>query len=66
MAQPTRLSACIYPSQRNGAQFQVVARITASNVSYAVTSSVAVLTVHGDTNPPIASYNPRPVRSWWD
>ena len=44
----------------SGAQFQVVAANTASNVYYAVTSSVAVLTVNPSTNPPVASYDPTP------
>jgi hypothetical protein len=37
----------------NGAQFQVIVQNVISNVTYAVTSSVATLTVFPDTNPPI-------------
>ena len=44
----------------SGAQFKVVAANTVSNVNYAVTSSVAVLTVNADTNAPLASYSPLP------
>jgi len=44
----------------NQAQFQVVAANTVSNTYYAVTSSVAVLTVQPDTNAPLASYLPVP------
>jgi hypothetical protein len=37
----------------HNAQFQVVVANTVSNVNYAVTSSVATLTVIADTNPPV-------------
>ncbi len=37
----------------NGAQFQVVVQNVVSNVTYAVSSSVATLTVIADTNPPV-------------
>ena len=37
----------------NGAQFQVVVQNVVSNVTYAVTSTVASLTVIADTNPPV-------------
>ena len=37
----------------NGAQFNVVAQNVVSNVTYAVTSSAATLTVIADTNPPV-------------
>ncbi len=37
----------------NGAQFRAVVQNLVSNVSYAVTSSVATLTVIADTNPPV-------------
>ncbi len=37
----------------NGAQFQVVVQNVVSNVTCAVTSTVATLTVIADTNPPV-------------
>ncbi len=37
----------------NQAQFQVIAQNVVSNVGYAVTSTVATLTVIPDTNPPV-------------
>jgi Lamin Tail Domain len=37
----------------NGAQFRVVAQNVVSNVTYALTSSVATLTVIADTHPPV-------------
>ena len=37
----------------SGAQFKLIAADTASNVNYAVTSSVVVLTVNADTNAPM-------------
>ena len=41
------------PLVESGASFQVVAANVVSNTSYSVTSSVAVLTVIADTNPPV-------------
>ncbi len=55
IAGATNATYSLYPATYNDnhAQFQVIAQNVVSNVGYAVTSTVATLTVIPDTNPPV-------------